>query len=51
MMEPSKYDPGDDPDVCLKHSRLLPCLECRIQLHDDTYADWAHDERSKRKEQ
>jgi len=39
----------DDPDVCLEHSRLLPCPECRIE-QADTYADWAYDERNEQKE-
>ena len=43
-MTPSKYDPGDEPEVCEQHGRELPCRECRLDA-DDTRADWEHDDR------
>jgi hypothetical protein len=46
-MTPSKYEPGEEPDVCEAHGRALPCIECQVE-HMEQRADWQHDERKER---
>lgn len=46
-MEPSKYEPGDEPDVCDVHGRQEPCELCQREL-EEMYDEWTFDERKER---
>jgi hypothetical protein len=46
-MTPSKYDPGDEPEVCEQHGRELPCRECRLDA-EDRRIEWEEERRKER---